>query len=603
MCGISVVITPEKNIEKEILVRMNDVISHRGPDGEGFFYDNEAGVGLGHRRLSIIDLTDAGAQPMHWMEKYVITYNGEIYNYIEIRQELIKQGYFFKSHSDTEVILAAYDYWGLDCFPKFNGMWAICLYDKANNKVVLSRDRFGVKPLYYFNCKNGFYASSEIKQLLTTGFVQRKPNYEVLLNFLVLSLVEQDQQTFFESIYSLPPSHNLIYDLQKNEFVINQYYQLQINQSVRKLNETDAIVGYHNIFLDSIRLRLRSDVKVGTCLSGGLDSSYIATIAASLNKEITKVPFIGITASSLDPKNDEVKWAKIVADAAEINLHVIQPTKEDFETSIKNVVYCQEEPFTSPSIIMQHFVMAKAAKLKCTVLLDGQGGDETLLGYERYYIPYINGLSFINKIISFNHIRKNSKLKISDIFLYYLYFNNLFVRKLVSKFRHKFIKKEFIEKVNWGHLKNIVSAYKNIDKNQSFEIAHACLPHLLKFEDRNSMWHSIETRLPFIDYRLVEFAHSINPTIKIKDGWTKYVLRKGTNDILPDAIRWRKIKFGFESPDKIWLKDKNKLVDKISNSPLLNSMFEKKFDAQDNLEILWRYYSVALWEEEFNIVL
>jgi asparagine synthase (glutamine-hydrolysing) len=603
MCGISVVITPDKKIDKDILIGMNNIISHRGPDGEGFYYDDQVGVGLGHRRLSIIDLSNAGAQPMKWEDKYVITYNGEIFNYIEIRNELTKEGYFFNSQSDTEVILAAYDFWGIDCFLKFNGMWALCLFDKENGKVILSRDRFGVKPLYYFQTENGIYASSEIKQLLTTGLIQRKPNYEVLMNFLVLSLVEQDNQTFYDSIFSLPPSHNLIFDLNDKEFNLVKYFHLKIDQEVRKLKEEEAILGYHTLFLDSIRLRLRSDVNVGTCLSGGLDSSYIASVAAKVNKENTNVPFIGITASSIDPLNDEVKWAKIVAEASNLNWQVIQPTKKDFDTNIKNVVYCQEEPFTSPSIFMQYFVMSQAAKLKCTVLLDGQGGDETLLGYERYYIPYLNGLSFIDKIISFNSIRKNSKLKIKDIFLYYLYFNNLFVRKMVSKFRHKFIKPEFISKVNWQHLENIVSAYKNVDENQCFEIAHACLPHLLKFEDKNSMWHSIETRLPFIDYRLVVFAHSINPSIKIKDGWTKYVLRKGANDILPDAIRWRKIKFGFESPDKIWLKDKNKLIEKISNSPLLNSMFQKIFDPQDNLEILWRYYSVALWEEEFNIVL
>lgn len=601
MCGISVIISPGKTIDKLLLNRMNEVIAHRGPDGEGYYIDNNDGVGLGHRRLSIIDLSEGGAQPMNWQDKYVISYNGEVYNYIEIRNELVDMGYSFSSKSDTEVILAAYDNWGVECFSKFNGMWAICLYDKTRGKVILSRDRFGVKPLYYFQQGNDIYASSEIKQLLATNLVKRKPNYEVLMNFLILSLVEQDNQTFYESVFSIPPSHFLTYDLKEKEFRLEQYYFLKINPETRKLSEDESIAGYHSLIQDSIKLRLRSDVKVGTCLSGGLDSSYIASVASAENMNLTDTPFIGITASSIDPRNDEVHFAKMVAEAAHLDWNIIRPDKTDFDSKLHEVVFCQEEPFTSPSIFMQYFVMSKAAELNCKVLLDGQGGDETLLGYERYYISFLNGLSLIKKFKAFTMIRKNSKLSFWQIILYYLYFNKIFIRKIVAKRRHSNIRTEYYNKVNWMHLKHLTSAFKNIDTNQYFEITKGCLPHLLKYEDRNSMRHSIETRLPFIDYRCVEFAHSIRPDIKIKEGWTKYVLRSGASKILPDEIRWRKIKFGFESPDKVWLKDKSQILETVASSPLIKHIIKKPFKDPENLEILWRYYSVALWEKQFQI--
>ena len=602
MCGISIIISPENKIDEHLLKRMNDSIKHRGPNGEGFYIDNEIGIGLGHRRLSIIDLSDGGSQPMSWKDKYIITYNGEIYNYIELREELISLGYQFTSQSDTEVVLAAYDKWGTDCFAKFNGMWAMCIYDKQTKKAILCRDRFGVKPLYYFKRASSIYASSEIRQLLATGLIEHKPNYEILMNFLVLSLVEQDQQTFFDSVFSLAPSHYLIFDFTTGKSEITQYYFLKIKDEVRKQDEEKSITGYHELIRNSIKIRLRSDVKVGTCLSGGLDSSYIASVASAESKKNTGKRFFGITASSIDEANNEVHWAKMVAEKADLDWNIVQPSKEDFKSKLMEVVNCQEEPFTSPSVFMQHFVMQKASELDCTVLLDGQGGDETLLGYERYYMSYLNGLSLFKKIKAFKKITENSKLNLKQVLQYYFYFNKIGVRKLVARSRHKNIKIEYFGLVNWSHLEELTSAFKNIDNLQHFEITKACLPHLLKYEDRNSMWYSIEARIPFIDYRLVDYALSIKPTTKIKNGWTKYVLRKGSADVLPEEIIWRKNKYGFESPDRIWLSDKVEIMNKIKSSKLLCKVTNTIPEQIDNLEILWRYYSVALWEEQFEIV-
>lgn len=599
MCGISIIISPEKNVNENVLRQMNAIIVHRGPNDEGFYFNEEKTVGLGHRRLSIIDLTEAGHQPMFWKDRYVITYNGEIYNYIELKKELEDVGYRFSTHSDTEVILAAYEYWGKDCQQKFNGMWAFCIYDKVKKTAFISRDRFGVKPLYYTSMDGVFYAGSEIKQLLESG-MERRVNKQVLMNYLVLGMVEQDEQTFFESINSLPSSHYLEYDLQKKSFVVERYYSLRINEKVRKYNLEEAVNGYHQLLQDSITIRLRSDVKVGTCLSGGLDSSYIASYGSSVYRKNSGQKFTGITASSLDAANDEQQWAKLVADRSDLNWQITQPDKADFLSVIDKVITSQEEPFGTPSIIMQYFVMEKSASLGCTVLLDGQGGDETLLGYERYYASFLNNFSLFKKFEAFKNIAKNSKLTLKQAVLMQFYFTNFRLRKYVVKSKQKLLNKEYFKFVDWEHLKKLSDAAKNVDDLQYFEITKSCLPHLLKYEDRNSMSQSIETRLPFLDYRAVEFAYSINPELKIQDGWTKFILRKGAKNVLPDDITWRKNKYGFESPDNIWMNDRKLFFDEIKKSPLLNKIYSAIPEELSN-EQLWRLFNIARWESIYQV--
>ena len=282
MCGISVVISKNNQaVSPEILKKMNDKIIHRGPDDEGVYFNNS--IGLGHRRLSIIDLSKQGHQPMEWSDQYVIVYNGEVYNYIEIRNELQKKGYQFKSKTDTEVVLAAYDYWGTECVQQFNGMWSFCIYDKRKNFLFLSRDRYGVKPLYYYTDQNYFYAFSEIKQILS---IKTKPNVNMntLADCLILGYVEHTDNTFFEDIHSLTPAHNLIYNISSNTFSIHKYYTIKKDEMLSELSEVDMIERYITEFDRSIEYRLRSDVKVGTCLSGGVDSSAIAAVAGKKYK-------------------------------------------------------------------------------------------------------------------------------------------------------------------------------------------------------------------------------------------------------------------------------------------------------------------------------
>lgn len=601
MCGISGVINKANHkVKEESVKKINDIISHRGPDSEGFYtFQN---LGFGHRRLSILDLSVLGHQPMCYLDKYWITYNGEVYNYIEIREELKTAGYFFKSDSDTEVILAAYDCWGLECFSKFNGMWAFAIHDIEKNIVVFSRDRFGIKPFYYKETETEFIFGSEIKQLLNTDS-GNKVNQDILLESMVTYIDNHTEETYFKDIFCLPQSSYMIYNLATHERQIQKYYQL----ASKKLNISDKeyISVFKNTFSDSIKLRLRSDVKVGTSLSGGLDSSSIAAIASDEYAKKASDQFVAINAKSMDKSNDESAYAKLVADHKNLDLNVVTPTYEDFLKTIDDVVYTQDEPFGSPSMFMGWHVFQKAKQLGCTVMLNGQGADEILLGYERYFTSFLSlsNLFTLPKQLYLQY--KNSRLKLSHTIAYYFYFriSSVRIKRLKAK---TFVKSEFLKQKHFNTVVESAKAFNNTENMQILEITKLQLPHLLRYEDRNSMRHSIETRLPFLDYRLVELAISVPLKLKIFNGWTKYILRKSVEDMLPQEIVWRKNKFGFESPDKIWLSNyASEMKEEIQNSKILNHYCNTdrlvgNFDRL-SLKDKWMYFNVARWEKIFNV--
>ena len=514
MCGISGIINKNgSKVKENEIQKINDLIAHRGPDSEGFYF--EKNFAFGHRRLSILDLSIDGHQPMHYLDKYTITYNGEVYNYLEIKDELLKNGYIFKSHTDTEVILASYDKWGEECVNKFNGMWAFAIYDKEKEIIFCSRDRFGVKPFYYTQVENKFIFGSEIKQLLEF-YEKRFVNKKILMDFLIIGYENHTNETFFENIFKLQESHNLIYDLRKNTFQIKRYYDIKKYEI--NLDEDKSISIYKSKLNDSIALRLRSDVKVGTCLSGGLDSSSIAAIASNMYRKNLNEKFIAIHAKSSENDSDESFFAKEVATSCNLDLKIVEPTKDEFINSIDDVIYTQEEPFGSPSIFMQYFVMKKAKEIGCTVLLDGQGGDETLVGYERYYPSYLMSLGFFNLIKEFFNSSKNSKLSKKQLFAYFVYFTKAKIRIKKLQVKNSFIKAKYFNLASFDILEKNSKNYLNLFELQHQEIFYTQMPHLLRYEDRNSMRHSIETRLPFIDYTLVETALSIPNKYKIKDG-------------------------------------------------------------------------------------
>ena len=598
MCGISGIINKNnKSVEELLILQMTDIIAHRGPDSSGsYLYKN---IAFGHRRLSILDLSSSGHQPMKYLDDLVITYNGEIYNFIEIREELIQKGYIFDSNSDTEVILKAYHCWGKTCVNYFNGMWSFSILDIKQKIVFCSRDRFGVKPFYYIENNDLFSFGSEISQLLPF-LPNRILNKKVALDYLISGIEECSNETFFKDIYLLKGGHNLVFDLQTNSYEIERYYNLKLSDQ-----KNTSVDDYIQELKRSITLRLRSDVKVGTCLSGGIDSSTISSFASKLYQNSNE-KFMAIHAKSSEYKTDESEFAKIVSKIANINLNFVEPSYSDFKSNILSIIKIQQEPFGSLSIIMQYFVFKKAKELGCIVMLDGQGGDETLLGYERYYPAIVKSKKGIAKLKALLQSSKNSRLSLLDTIKYQYYFSNYKLRLKRLKFKNSFYKSEILNEYESEELRIISESYNDISILQKNEIESSQLPHLLKYEDRNSMANSIESRLPFLDYKLVELSLNTNNSLKIKDGWTKFILRKAAETILPKEIVWRKTKLGFNAPEKTWTKEfENEMIKEIEQSEILNNFihFKKLYFKNLDLRTKWRLYNFSAWEKEFKVKL
>ena len=602
MCGISGIVNTDGSVvSKNEIEQMNELISHRGPDGEGYYcYKNLA---LGHKRLSIIDLSERGKQPMHYLDELVITYNGEIYNYIELKDELKIKGYEFFSNSDTEVILASYHCWGQKCVEFFNGMWSFAIFDKKKNIIFCSRDRFGIKPFYYSQIDKKFVFGSEIKQILNFHS-SNKLNKQILFDYLFMGFEEHSHETFFDNVFKLNPSHNLIYDLNIKEFQIIKFFELEINNR-KGLKPEIYSINLNKLLTDSIELRLRSDVKVGTCLSGGLDSSAIANIASKIYSDQNNKKFLAIHSKSIEEENDESKYARLVSEISNIDLHEIEPSTTDIKNSVDEVIYAQEEPFGGPSIFMQYFVMKKSNNIGCKVLLDGQGGDEVLLGYERYHAFHLGVL--LRKLKFKKYINYVLKLKTHKFSLISLLLISILTisPKLYLFFRKKMVSKESKPKERYStkHLNKIIN-FSDLRKNQINEIMHLNLPQLLKYEDKNSMKNSIETRLPFLDYRLVSEIISVKPSIKLKSGFLKFLLRMILVGKLPDEFIWRTKKFAFEAPTNSWINEnKSEMISEIKKSHIINSLVKLNHSFYKNHNLFWKLYNISVWERLYEVKL
>lgn len=601
MCGISGIIDKNNRaVDRADIKAMNDLIAHRGPDGEGFFFADH--LAFGHRRLAIIDLSPEAGQPMT-RGTNTIVYNGEVYNYIEIKEELRNEGYAFRTRSDAEVILAAYERWGADCVKRFNGMWAFAIFDRAKNVIFCSRDRFGVKPFYYTVADGRFIFGSEIKQLLHFMPVSHV-NKKVLMDYLVLGYEEHTGETFFENILKLPQSHNLLYDLKTHQFRLQKYYEMTVDKTLAELDEAATVDAYREKLIAAITLRLRSDVKVGTCLSGGLDSSTVAALSSRLYDGEGK--FVAIHAKSGEARSDECRFAAMVAEHCRLDLQVIEPAEKDFTGKIDEIIRVMEEPFMGPSVFMQYFVMKKAAELGCKVMLDGQGGDETLLGYERHYAAALRQQGLLQKAKALLAASRKSKRSLKELLLYSLYFSNARVMWRRQQKRNAFIKGEYLDLASRPLLETVAQSFRNIVAMQMNELFFAPLPGLLRYADKNSMRHSIEIRLPFIDFKTAETALSMGDRHKIKEGWTKYVLRKAVaqDHLLPDAIAWRKDKVGFEAPDSAWITAVDaQLPGLLSESRILSEIIKtermnlKKLDNRQK----WKLFNIAKWEKAYDV--
>jgi asparagine synthase (glutamine-hydrolysing) len=601
MCGIAGIIykngIPENR--EAILKSMLTSIAHRGPDDEGMYFDGA--VALGHRRLSVLDLSSAGHQPMKHKD-YLIVYNGEVYNYLELRDELKRFGHTFTTGTDTEVILHAYDQWGEDCLNRFNGMWAFAIYDKRKQTLFCSRDRFGVKPFYYYEDNEKLIFASEIKAILCAG-VKPVANIPVLMAYLVVGFVNNSEQTFFKGIHQLMPGSNLSFNTNTGSVSLRQYYDL----SKLELPEIDS-VDFARHFENSIRLHLRSDVPIGTCLSGGLDSSTVAAIASNLLRELQPdARFGAITAQSESSENDESEYARQVVEHCRLDWHLVKPTYDDFVQHIDDCLRVQGEPVGGPSVFMQYWVMKKAKDAGFKVMLDGQGGDETLLGYERYYPAFFLYLLKRGRCLLFlkeyYQAVRHSRLSTLQLTAFIAYFLILPIRKKILTKRVNFLKPSLIHQ-GLAALNTPANAFFDIRTLQEQELMIYQLPKLLLYEDRNSMAHSIEARVPFVSYPCVEAALALKPTSKIRSGYTKYALRLIAERLLPKSIAWRRNKIGFEAPSRIWLKKhRPQMQAKIAHSSIISNITTSIPSLElMTLELQWRMYNIAVWEEQYKAV-
>ena len=616
MCGIAGILLHTPNSAAPVHVKkMTDAIAHRGPDDEGLWSNEKNTVHLGHRRLSIIDLSSRAAQPMSFANRYHIVYNGEIYNYIEIRSFLQNKGYSFVTQSDTEVIMAAYDFWKEKCLQQFDGMFAFAIWDDKEEKLFTARDRFGEKPFYYYEDEGNFIFASEMKALWAIG-VDKKINNKMLLNYITLGHVQNcidKEQTFFDDIYSLPPSHYLTYQPSSTQLSkITRYWSL--NKEIKiDIAADDAIEKFTELFNISVKRRLRSDVPVGTCLSGGLDSSSIAYTINQLQKNTAK----GLqTFSAVFPgfENDESKYIQAVSANLHITNYQTQPSAIDLIRDFEKLCYHQEEPFQSSGIFAQYKVFELAKKHDVKVLLDGQGADEVLAGYPRYIHWFLQEVLSRHKLgatqIERRAFRRNNQLfrwDLKNIIAAFLpshaamQLEKIEYRKTIS---HPDISEDFLNFLKhqeWvGIHKPIVTKLNDI---LHFNITEMGLEELLRFADRNSMAHGREVRLPFLNHELVEFIFSLPSQLKMHDGWTKFLLRSSMNNKLPDEIVWRKEKVGFEPPQKNWMED-NTVQDyiheakkKLANAGILTkNAVDKKIDplpAHADKNYDWRYLCAA----------
>lgn len=547
MCGIVGVFNLEqKKVSSEIIAPMIEAIKHRGPDDTAEYIENN--LAFGFVRLSILDLSKAGRQPMRSEDgRYVVVFNGEIFNYLELRNELKELGYNFISDSDTEVLLNAYREWGEECLHKFNGMWAFGIYDNVTGSVFFSRDRYGIKPFYYTVHENQFYFSSEIKGLLARPEIKRIPNDEKIYDFLLNNRTDVGTKTFFQNILKLAPGHCISID--KNGIRIHRWYDLrkELKEPVKDASE------YFTLLKDAIELRMRSDVPVGVCLSGGLDSSTIASILL-LNDDNTSINTFSAVFPG-DNRVDESKYINAYSDRLK-NMNFISPSGETLYSDLNRLLSLHEEPFPSTSPYLQYKVM-ECAREKVKVTLDGQGADEQLAGYTYFYGIYFrelfysfNWLTCLRELISIFKMPNRLILLKSTLF----FLLPPFIGKQIKRQKFRYFEPSFKKRVQSVKLEsNLVFFTSSLNESLLNHFEYK-LEHLLKWGDLNSMAHSIESRVPFLDHRLVEKTLTLQPDKLIRNGISKRILRDAMKDLLPSVIAERRDKIGFESPNSRWLK-------------------------------------------------
>lgn len=658
MCGISALFTSSATFQAFLIKQMSTAIKHRGPDDEGYCLQAALGAtvsayggpdtppnvliaawpycpkkelvdgnttgcvaALGHRRLAILDLSPAGHQPMSprggdlW-----ISYNGEIYNYLEIRQELIALGYHFTTDSDTEVILQAYQAWGTDCLNHFNGMFAFVIYDTRHAKIFAARDRFGVKPLYYWRSPRGLLAfASEIKQFTVLPGWSPRLNAQRGYDFLNWGLIDHTAETLFQGVQQLRGGECLLIPLQqasKGPLQPVRWYQLRPKPFQGTFQQ--AACAFKDLLKDAVRLRLRADVPVGSCLSGGLDSSSIVCLVHSLLGE--KGQQKTFSACSHHKRFDEREYIEHIIKQTGVEAHYTYPDVDHLLEKTADILWHQDEPYPTTSIYAQWQVFKSAKKQGVKVILDGQGADEQLGGYQGFFGNRVYDLFSQLKWGEMLQEIRCLKHKYPHLQPWSQLLDKLVPEPLRQPLRRMLGKSS--AGPHWLDLSLLQAKDRHPcrgDKNstvrdQSYQqLMHTSLPMLLHFEDRDSMAHSIESRTPFLDYRLVEFNLGLPSEYKVSKGWTKHVMREGLKDVLPPSICWRTDKMGFLTAEEEWVcrerpAEFSQLVEKSiemsqgifkhSGKALSLGMIAGTYPYNS---LLWRQITFSQWLELFGL--
>ena len=606
MCGISGIINfNSQKVSKNSLQTMMSKMEHRGPDDDGMYLKDN--IGLGFVRLSILDLSKAGHQPMFSHDKrYVIIFNGEVYNYLELKDKL-NHKYNFHSGTDTEVILAAYQEWGNNFLEKCNGMFSLCILDTKTNNIFCARDRFGIKPFYYYHDDDKFIFASEIKSILPL-LKNKNPKNEIICDYLLHNRTDHTEFTFFDKIKKLQHGHYL--EIKDKNIKFYKWYNLS-----EKLNNgvICSVSKYRDLFKQSIKLRLRADVPIGVSLSGGIDSSSIVSCLYNDFKIKDLNTFSAIFGKN--EKTDESEYINSYVDIID-NMHYTSPDANSFYDDFEEFIEAHNEPVPDTGPYAQYKVMQLASKY-VTVTLDGQGADEQLAGYHyffgSYYIELLKKmrlLKFLNENIKYFY--KHKTMTSLKFMAYYLL--PLKMQMSVNKnILYKSVKNDFVsQNKNKFNINQMLYKPKSLNESlfQHFEYK---LEHLLKWEDLNSMHFSIESRVPFLDHNLVESTLSTPSKQKINNAETKYLLREAMKDILPKKIINRKDKKGFSNPRDKWLRSvkfKNYIYDIINSekfksrgyfdSTIANRIYKnhlaKNIDASKEI---WKWINLEVWFNKF----
>lgn len=627
MCGIAAILSHNK-VPNHWIQLMTDRIRHRGPDDEGYvIIDSEArrsqicagsdskinapaidkspfegNILLGHRRLSIIDLSVNAHQPMSYRNRYWIIYNGEIYNYVELKKELLNEGYVFRTESDTEVILASYDRWGSRCLERFNGMWSFILVDLYERTLFISRDRFGKKPLYYYQDPKYLVFASEIKAILALPFVPREPNLKYCSQYLQFGTQEYLKETAFMNIKRFPIRCYSLVNIRQDissTLIFHPYWDLElVERSSGKYSHKKAkqyAEEYRCLLKSAISLRLRSDVPVGSALSGGLDSASVVVLIKEIleekNADLSKQEtFSTVYKNPATKYCDESYYIDLLTNKLGLKSHQIEPNEDEILSEHRKIIYALDTP-PNGLLISSWYTYKLISCSSVKVTLDGQGADELLAGYLRYLTNYLVYLK--------NNLLTESKncLKIPG------------ARKLVLNGAVMNIYKRIFS--DWGinYLENMYErSLKRLKPLNEvlIEDIKTNLVNLLHYGDRHSMAYAIETRMPFLDHNLVQFINQVPGEYKIHNGWTKYIARLAMAERLPEQIVWRKDKMGWPNPEKYWLSGpfKNFFCYSIANSKFLKSFnfnedMCKKLDGITNFSLPVKLFNLAIWYNVF----